>query len=61
MTPTDAAARLVELYGNYRKYCANSTNPEYEKAIAMACAALQRSTPEVIIPLSNFVRGGIKE
>lgn len=60
MTPTDAATLLVELYG---RFCRQShiTEPKYEQAIALACAALQNNAAEAIIPLHNFVRGGIKE
>lgn len=59
MTPTDAATLLVELYGRYMKK--DGADQKYERAIALACAALQRATPEAIIPLHNFVRGGVKE
>lgn len=61
MTPTDAATLLVELYGRYRH--ANGADQKYERAIALACAALQRGTPEAIIPLHNFVHttGGDKK
>lgn len=62
MTPTDAATLLVEMYGNYRKF-SNLHNEKYERAIALACAALQHQVPEAIIPLSSFTyaKGGIKE
>lgn len=61
MTPTDAATLLVELYGRYRH--SNSADPKYERAIALACSALQHTVPEAIIPLhtSVFAKGGIKE
>lgn len=62
MTPTDAATLLVELYGRYRH--ANGADPRYERAIALACSALQHGLPETIIPLHEAVcmaKGGIVE
>lgn len=60
MTPTDAATLLVEMYGKYRQ--AHVANPDYERAIALACATLQRGVPEAIIPLGmRYTPGGVKK
>lgn len=63
MTPTDAATLLVELYGRYRH--ANGADQNYERAIALACAALQRGAPEAhmhVCPLGmQYTPGGVKK
>lgn len=47
MTPTDAAAALVELYGRFTRLT-HESDKKYEQAIAMACAALGKREEEII-------------
>lgn len=45
MTPTEAAAILVQMYGRLRNYM--SSDARYEEAIALACAALSKREEEI--------------